>query len=110
VHQEGPVNVDDLGDGIQPLSVGNRGSTASRSASHNAANYDLMNQGNLGATMVNIVYFRDLDKVAIPTKLFHVASALRQYRVLRYMLLKSTHPLTIEFDRFCSAYCRTKSP
>jgi hypothetical protein len=52
--------------------------------------------------MTDITSFRNSDMVAMPTNLFHVASALRLYRVLLYMLLKSILPLTIESDRFCT--------
>jgi hypothetical protein len=41
----------------------------------------------------------DSVKVPIPANLFHGESALRQYLVLLYILLKSTHPITIDFDR-----------
>jgi hypothetical protein len=34
------ANVDDLEEGIEPFSVGTRGTTASRSARTNATNYD----------------------------------------------------------------------
>ncbi len=50
--------------------------------------------------MADMVHFPDSDKAAIPANLFRVASALRQYRLLLYMLLKSTHSPTTEFDRF----------
>jgi hypothetical protein len=53
--------------------------------------------------MADINTFRNADRVSMPTNLFLVASALRQYIVLLHMLLKSTHPLTMEFDRFCIA-------
>jgi hypothetical protein len=35
---------------------------------------------------------------------FHVVSALYQYRVLLDMLLKITHPLTFDFNRFYTAW------
>jgi hypothetical protein len=86
------ANVDDLEEGIEPFSVGNRGTTASRSARTNATKYDFelaaprnprCNDG------------RHQEIFAIPTKSrchqhFHVMSALRQYRVLLHMLLKIT--------------------
>jgi hypothetical protein len=52
------ANDDDLEEGIQPFSVGNRGTTASQSALTNAANYDLMHQGNLDATTAAFARFR----------------------------------------------------
>jgi hypothetical protein len=61
----------------------------------------LQHQGSLGATKPDINTFLNADKVSMPTNLLHVASALRQYRILIQMLLKSTHPLTTEFDCFC---------
>jgi hypothetical protein len=82
------VNVDDLEEGFQPFSIGSRGTAASR----NAANYDLLHQGNLGTTMADINNSRNS------------ALALRQDRVLLHMLIKSNHPLPIEFDRFCIAW------
>jgi hypothetical protein len=91
------VNVHDLEEGIQPFIIGSRSTAASRSARATPVR-------KARCKMVDINTFRNSDKVAIPTKLFHVASALRQYRVLLYMLLESTHPLTIEFDRFCTAW------
>jgi hypothetical protein len=54
--------------------------------------------------MAGINTFRNADKVSMPTNLFHVMSALRLYRVLLRMLLKSTEPLTMEFDRLCLAW------
>jgi hypothetical protein len=98
------VNANDLEEGVNPFNVGSRSTAASRSACANATNYDLLHQGSLGATMVDISTFRNSDKVSMPTNLFHVASALLQYRVLLYILLKSDHPITIEFDRFCTAW------
>jgi hypothetical protein len=103
------VNVNDLEEGIHPFSVGSRGTVASHAARANAATYDLLHQGSLGATVADINVFRNADKVSIPTNLFHVASALRQYRVLLHMLLRSTHPLTIEFDRFCLAWSQEEA-
>jgi hypothetical protein len=50
--------------------------------------------------MADINTFRNADEVFMPTILFHVASALWQYRILLHMLLKSTHPLIMEFDCF----------
>jgi hypothetical protein len=99
-----PANVDDLRYGIQPYSVRNYGSTESRSARQYATFYGLMHQGNLGTTMANMVHFRDSDKVAILTNLFHAVLALCRYRVHLRMLHRSIHSLTVEFDRFCTAW------
>jgi hypothetical protein len=52
------ANVDDLDEGIQPFSVGNRGTTASQSALTNVANYVWMHQGNLDATTAEFARFR----------------------------------------------------
>lgn len=59
--------------------------------------------------MADIVRFRESDKFAIPTNLFDVAPALHRYRVLLYMLLTSTHPLTIEIDRLCTAWLQDEA-
>jgi hypothetical protein len=59
--------------------------------------------------MTDIDISRNADKVSMPANLFHVASALRQYRVLLHMLLKSNHPLTIEFDHFCVAWTQDEA-
>jgi hypothetical protein len=100
------ANTDDWEASIRPFTVGNRGTTADRSARTNAATYDLMHQRNLGATMADITKFRNFDKIMIPTNLFHVAPALRQYWLLLYMLHKSTHLLIIEIDYFFTACLR----
>jgi hypothetical protein len=102
--QFGQTNMDDLEEGIQPFSVAYRNPTDTRAAKDNAENYDLLHQGALGATMPDIVQFRETDKVVMPTTAIQVSATLRQYRVLLHMLLQSTQPLTREFDSFCAAW------
>jgi hypothetical protein len=97
-------HVDNLEDGIQPFLVGYRNPLAVQAARDNAGNYDLLHQGSVGATMVDILQFKNSDKIAMPTAIIHVTLALKQYRVLLHMLLKGTHQLAVEFDLFCTAW------
>jgi hypothetical protein len=69
------VNVNDLGEGIHPFSVGSRGTAASHSARTNSANHDLLHQGSLGDTTADTKTLSNADKVSMPMNLFHVASA-----------------------------------
>jgi hypothetical protein len=79
------ANIDDLKEGMHPFSVRSRGTVCILSV--------LVVAAPLRAVDINT--FQNADKVFMPTNLFHVASALRQY---------------IEYSCTCCSRALTRSP
>jgi hypothetical protein len=102
--QFAPHDFDNLDDGVLLFSVASRNLADADAARLNAQHYDQMLEGSLGATLPNLIQFRETDRVSLPTTIAHVSVTLKQYRVLLHMLFTNTHPLTIEFDSFCTVW------